>query len=643
MNISSSRRQRTRLALVFVAFSSALASANVAEFTPTGNGIWNDASSWSTVGVPNGAGAAVRIPAPSPDNNRTITLNAPVTVGTLHFNLLNSGSRTRLQDTGAGHRLTFEDPSGTALLRVTGTGVGFAETQFEAPVVLSSNLELRVDTIVGDQEHGGLRLRTDWEGPGGLIKTGLGIATLTGGDKRFTGAVVIEEGVLRVTEPATPRQSSDVRVEPGGQLRLVSGSGGNDLRVYSFGGNISLNSQGRGSEIPDGSQEGVWGALRYDPGVNDNRAILTNDLILSGPSSLHVDGTRNQLELTGRIQGSAGFSKSGGGILILNNVLNTSYHQPIQISNSVIEVRHGVGSPIELSEEGVLTGWGSTGALSGNGTVVLDKTLMDSPRSEGLRFAFVIGRNGMPEMSQPSASQNGVLRLHEAPSQIQAIDFYLDGPDLSASVDAYGGFLVPESVDLQSAILGVPVRFFVPDSNGTHSFAERNWNLTSGVSIASSSIQADLGSGPTSAKILRISQQPGSFNYTAWRNAQFSDPADRANEAVSGPMATPRDDGIRNLERYAYGIPWEGDPSPYLPEIEATGSDLRIHFILRPNLLDLRYRVVRSNNLENWETVLFDSDLDGKADLDANSRKTIVDTNPPTAEARFYRVVPELQ
>ena len=144
-----------------------------------------------------------------------------------------------------------------------------------APSSEVSDFTLNVEHLVGDPEYGALRLRSDWTGPGGLIKSGSGIASLTGSGKNYTGPTTIERGVLRISEPATPLLSSSVTTLPGGQLRLTSGTGiGDPPRNYAFGGTLYLSGFGRGDEISNNQNNGkhLCHALMASSGNINNSA-----------------------------------------------------------------------------------------------------------------------------------------------------------------------------------------------------------------------------------------------------------------------------------------------------------------------------------------------------------------------------------
>ncbi|MEP4049998.1 MAG: chitobiase/beta-hexosaminidase C-terminal domain-containing protein, partial [Luteolibacter sp.] len=356
---------------------------------------WTSDLNWTTspAPYPNGTGAEASIPAAP--SARNAELGAPVTIGSLIFDQQNSDFRSRVRDKGTGNTLTFSSPAGAEII-VTGNGTGYAEFEVEAGSILADDLTLDTQNIVGDPEHGALRLRADWSGPGGIIKTGPGIASMTGDGKTFTGPILISQGVLNLTQPSAPTHCPSVTVTPGGQLRLSSGTAvGEPDRIYTFGGTITLSGEGRGAEIADGEQYGKLGALRYEPGSGSNRAVLTNPIQLNAFTDIHVGGGENRLTLADSITGSYPFRKSGGGTLKLAGA-QAAYSLPISVTNGTVEISGTLASPVELASTGILKGSGATAAITGPGHILLPQTLLSAPSSSAPSYSFVFGKTGLP-------------------------------------------------------------------------------------------------------------------------------------------------------------------------------------------------------------------------------------------------------
>lgn len=608
---------------------------SVPEFLPTGSGDWTADTNWSSAPLPypNGAGLTVRIPPATADRN--VNLRAPVTIGTIQFPQADSTARNRVRDQDNGNTLIFQSTNGPALIEVGGAGTGYVEFDVEVGATLQSDLRLHVTNLVGDAEQGALRLRDGWSGPGGLIKSGPGVASLTGADKTYTGNTVIEAGVLLVTQPAAPASSPAIIVQSGGQLRLTSASDSSSPRVYTFGGPLSLAGFGRGPEIPEAQQQGKLGALRYDPGANGNQAIVTNPILLTAPADLHVDGTRNTLTLTGDISGAQPITKSGGGTLELS-ADNSAYTQPVQVDNGGLALAGKLGSSVHLAASATLTGTGAVGALTGEGTLRLQQMLA-APSVTGLTQQFVFTKTGAPLYAQPAAASNGVLVLPMAPNAPLAVEIYL--PVAPPSGTSWrGGYFVPFAADLAAALAGVPKRVFVPDAQGSQLFQNQTWSELATAQVTTVPETADFAAGSESGRTLEIRVGGAPVTFAAWQSAAFPDPADRANPLVSGPGADPQGSGVPNLLRYALGLTLTDDPASRAPQFAGTAAAPALRFPFDAGRNDIAYVVEAADDLTDWAaaTILFDSRVDVPPPAEAD---WITVSDPaPSGQQRFYRL-----
>jgi hypothetical protein len=102
------------------------------------------------------------------------------------------------------------------------------------------------------------------------------------------------------------------------------------------------------------------------------------------------------------------------------------------------------------------------------------------------------------------------------------------------------------------------------------------------------------------------------IDFARWRTLHFADPADLADDAISGPLAAPNADGVANLIRYALNRgPYE-PVAGLLPVIEATaGPALQFRFRFDADKTDLHWRVLASQDLHDWSNVLHDTAVDG--------------------------------
>ncbi len=551
-------------------------------FLPSGDGDWGVATNWLGAVVPQGAGCRVRLGTPATDRN--VNLRAPVTVGQIAFSHLDNAFRSRVRDRGTGNTLTFDGGALSSRISVVGTGVGYAEFDVAAGVLMQTTVELSVQHLGGDPGYGALRLRGNWSGAGGLRKTGPGVASLTGETKSFTGKVEIEEGVLSITGPAAPAQTAGVSVEPGGQLRLTSASAPGEPRMYALGGVLTLGGLGRGAAIPDNAGQGKLGALRYEPDTVESQATLTLPVVLQGETDIHVDGGSNRLELAGGVTGGSLLVKSGAGLLLLGG--ETTVTAAVQVANGTLAFCDAA----------------STGPISGSGALRLDGHVLTAPTVQEVSLEIVLRQPGA------GACQNGLLRVAQAPVSLGGLRIYLP----NAGESFQGVLFTPLASDLAGVLRRTACAVFVPDAAGTNGFDGRQWSLREEAQVVAVPAALDFGAGVVRGRVVevRLGMPPSSFG--AWQGLAFTNESMRTNPAVSGPLATPQGDGIPNLMRYAFGIGWETPAVERLPRLVLEGEAVAYRFPFDPGRDDVVYVVEASGDVADWSrpALLFDSRVD---------------------------------
>lgn len=472
--------------------SQVIAVDAVPVFIPGGSAVWNLDDHWTSAAYPNAIGGAAKILAPA-SANRAVTLSAPVTVGALTADNGDSPYRNRINGASA---LTFAVESDNARLAIKGDGTGFVEFEVTGGVVLASDLEIDVANIVGDAEYGALRLRQGWSGPGGITKSGAGMASLTGDAKTFTGPIVVEQGVLAFSQPSSPASSSGTTVQPGGQVRLTSANDEFGARIYSFGGTLSLSGSGR-SGVPEGEALGVLGALRYEPGAATNRAVVAGPVQIAAPAGIHVAHESNEMELAGALSGSAALSKSGGGTLILSGA-GSAYSGEIDIETGGLLVSAAIPASAVVVKNGTFVG--GTGSIGGDLHFEAGAALVFDPAGPlGVGGTATFGGFGIAD---------------------------LIGLDADTPVGSYA-FINGNASTLNVANLGAPNAVPLGDSGKTAYFT------------AAMELVVQGGEAPT--------------GYEAWQQDEFT-PAEQADPATSGPLADPGGSGVPNLLRYGLGM-----------------------------------------------------------------------------------------
>ena len=582
-------------------------------FLPGGNAAWNVDEHWESAPQPhpNGQGQAAAIGRPE-TGNRTVTLQAPVVIGSLWFDGADSPFRNRLSGASP-NTLTFSSGNGDpANLRITGDGLGFVEFDLNAGVVLADDLILDVTHLTGDPDHGAVRLRGNWTGLGGLIKRGAGLASLTGGGKSYTGATRIENGVLQFTEPATPGASESLVVWPGGQLRLVSGG----TREYLFGGAIELSGGGRGDEIPDGEGQGKLGALRYEPGAGENHGTITHPVVLAADTHIHVATEGNRLTLSGGISGAGCLIKSGGGTLALNGA--GVHPSSLEVANGTLEARGMSGGPVVIGAGSVFDAAGVVADISGAGVL--------RPAADGL-IAGNVSDAAVDLLFAPGL----VTLTANTLSDLERVDVFLEAP-LPGPGDRLTGGIVLPTAEAWNGVNFAGMQVFTPDAAGSREFGGRTWSPVG--NATATRVPSALPGHPGSVLELRFDGAP--LGYEIWVAATFPAQDDREDPGVSGPAASPFGDGVANLLRFTLGTDDKGRVR--LPTLDYSSDGGVFRFPYDPGLRGLRWVVEATDDLTHWAAadVLFDSDP-SESPPEAGGWLDVAD--PATDRSRrFYRL-----
>lgn len=131
----------------------------------------------------------------------------------------------------------------------------------------------------------------------------------------------------------------------------------------------------------------------------------------------------------------------------------------------------------------------------------------------------------------------------------------------------------------------------------------------------------------------------GADSFDDWLALAFPNPADRENPAIAGPMADPLGLGVPNLIRYALAARSANEVFDHLPRIFSDDGEIGLSFPFIGVRSDVRVQVVASNDLVNWNEVLWDSFLDGPAE-EAGAWIEVVDTVAASggSQSRFLRL-----
>jgi len=162
---------------------------------------WSSPGSWSSGVVPNGVGATA-IMGSLITANQTANVDAPQTLGTLAFKDNDSYNV-------AGSAITMSQTSGNAAISAYS-----GNHTVSAPVVLSSSTTISVLSGAGLTLSGGV------SGPGAVVKTDAGTATLSGNNTSI-GGITVQAGKLQVSRM---QENNAVTLNAGTTLQVLDSS-----------------------------------------------------------------------------------------------------------------------------------------------------------------------------------------------------------------------------------------------------------------------------------------------------------------------------------------------------------------------------------------------------------------------------------
>jgi autotransporter-associated beta strand protein len=291
------------------------------EWNVNANGVWGDPGNWLN-GVPNGSEVNAFL-GPVISESRTVSVDAPATVGVLNFN------SPFTYVVGGASPLSFENGAATAKINVLA-----GDHQITAPLTLSDPLDV---LMIGSGDS--LDIAGQLSGSVAVTKTSPGDLTLGANNSgTFTGTVSFSNG------------------------NLMIGTG-------SLGGNLTLDNA----------------ALVWKSGNTDD--ITTGRTITFGSNPVAFDTNGNDVTLAGDFgnAGTAAFTKAGAGKLTLG--VNTTFPGNITISGGTLQLGTGgatgavtalgmlnngqlvVNRSADLILSCVITG---TGGLAQDGPSILD-------------------------------------------------------------------------------------------------------------------------------------------------------------------------------------------------------------------------------------------------------------------------------
>lgn len=373
------RRSACRLPVVvllliqFTLWSLQVQGAN-GVWTLNNNGNWTTSANWSGGTVPGGAGDVAIFNQLDINGNRTVTLDAPVTLGGLLVNDSLGGNNYIFAGSNA---LTFDNGLSDAFLRKFGSATDVIQT----PLVLTSNLNFGIHTGTL-QVNGASNAQVAITGAGNLIKSGAGTLQLNSNLSGFAGNYVLNLGTLAIG--GANGATVDLGTGTGGII--LNGSGSADRTV------LQLRNNGVGSNglvtYTGNNDVTVQGAATINvdrdflvTSTNTGNTIVLDNLTMNGgllqttggnSYALQFDGTTTlagqtnvffpntaQLRLAGVITDGAAsraLIKEGPGRLLVMNSGN-AYDGVTAVKNGILQLTDGakLGSAATFVNGGILS------------------------------------------------------------------------------------------------------------------------------------------------------------------------------------------------------------------------------------------------------------------------------------------------
>jgi autotransporter-associated beta strand protein len=361
-----------------------------------GNGNWTGTpANWDLGVIPNAAGD-IAVFRNEITAARTVTLNAPITLGGMRVGDILGGSAYTF--TGTNALIMDSGGAGNAFINLYNNSTN----NFQTPLTLNSNTDLNAYTGTIDI-NGASNAQVVVTGSGDIIKNGAGQVRINGTLTGYSGDYVLNLGTLAIGGA----NGATINLGTGTGGITLNGSGALDrtilqLRNNGTGNNGTIQVQGNNKVTVQGAVN-INTDTNFVSGANTGNTFELNELVMNGgllqttggnSYGLRVAGTTSlngqtnvffpssaQLTLAGVIDdglASRSLVKEGLGRLLVSNTANT-YDGVTAIKNGIL--RLGAGANL---------GAGTT-YVNGGVLVVENKATLDAVSTKGLVFAGQLG------------------------------------------------------------------------------------------------------------------------------------------------------------------------------------------------------------------------------------------------------------
>ena len=144
------------------------------------------------------------------------------------------------------------------------------------------------------------------------------------------------------------------------------------------------------------------------------------------------------------------------------------------------------------------------------------------------------------------------------------------------------------------------------------------------------------GGGTTVGNIVIVgdSSQPPVTGFQVWQTSKFG--INSGNSLIAGPLATPANDGVSNLLKYAFGLePYAAPPVNGMPVVGVSGGNLTIAYNKVLAATDVVYTVEWSSGLGTWSSVGVNESIESTG---LTTQRIIASVPAAPAPAKFIRV-----
>ncbi|MEI6654205.1 MAG: cadherin-like beta sandwich domain-containing protein [Verrucomicrobiota bacterium] len=271
---------------------------------------------------------------------------------------------------------------------------------------------------------------------------------------------------------------------------------------------------------------------------------------------------------------------------------------PVLTGKTVVALQAANAHSLAICSDGSIASWGSgNNGLLGNGDTINSNVpviVTTSGLGSGEKFvALASGSSASHSIALaaiPLSSSSALASLSLSAGTLS--------PVFSSGVTHYTATVATGTLTVTPAVTDAKSSVRVNGATVTSGASSGGILLTVGDNNISIAVTAEDGTQtPYTVTITRLGG-----NYEAWKDTAFKSVEDRGNPAISGWQATPANDGITNLMKYALVLDPITCGTGQLPSATPQDGYLTLTFRKNKQAVDLTYTVQASDTLadDNW-------------------------------------------